>query len=113
MDTLSIHDLELWTRIGVPDAERKTEQKMLVAIELIGDLSAVGNSDDVTRGIDYEALVNDVRLLAKTERKTIERLAEDIAAMILKSYKPQSVKVSVWKEPLPGIRGVKVTLARP
>lgn len=113
MDSLSIHDLELWTRIGVPDEERKTEQKVLVTIELIGDLSPAGKTDDVTRGIDYETLVNDVRVLATTERKTIERLAEDIAAMILKSYKPQSVKVSVFKQPLPGVRGVKATITRP
>ncbi len=112
MDSLSIHDLELRTRIGVPDEERKTEQKVLVTIELIGDLSPVGKTDDVSRGIDYETLVNDIRALAKTERKTIERLAEDIAAMVLQSYKPQSVKVSVWKEPLPGVRGVMATITR-
>ncbi|OGJ61473.1 hypothetical protein A3C37_04080 [Candidatus Peribacteria bacterium RIFCSPHIGHO2_02_FULL_53_20] len=113
MDSLCITDLELWTHIGVPEKERKTEQRILVTIELLGDLSPVGKSDDVTRGIDYEKLTNAVRALAKTERKTIERLAEDIAEMILKSYKPQSVKVSVWKEPLPGVRGVKATIQRP
>ena len=113
MDTLSIHDLELWTRIGVPEEERKTEQKVLVTIELISDLSPVGKTDDVMQGIDYETLVNDVRLLAKTARKTVERLAEDIAAMVLQSYKPQSVKVSVWKEPMQGVRGVKATIVRP
>lgn len=112
-DILSIHDLELWTRIGVPAEERQTEQRILVTIELLGDLSPVGKTDDITKGIDYEKLTNDVRALAKTERKTIERLAEDIAAMILKSYKPESVMVSVWKEPLPGVRGVKATIQRP
>jgi dihydroneopterin aldolase len=112
MDSLIIHDLELWTRIGVPEEERKTEQRILVTIELFGDLSSVAKSDDVTRGIDYEQLTNDVRSLATTERKTIERLAEDIAAMILTSYKPQSVKVSVWKESMPGVRGVMATIFR-
>ncbi|OGJ59933.1 hypothetical protein A2881_02255 [Candidatus Peribacteria bacterium RIFCSPHIGHO2_01_FULL_55_13] len=113
MDTLTITDLELWTRIGVPDEERKAEQRILVTIELQGDLSPVGKSDDVSKGIDYEMLTNEVRALAKTERKTIERLAEDIAAMIIALYNPESVKVSVWKEPLPGVRGVKATITRP
>ncbi|MBM3227530.1 dihydroneopterin aldolase [Candidatus Peribacteria bacterium] len=113
MNTLTIHDLELWTHIGVPEEERKTEQRILVTIELLSDLSPVGKTDDVTQGIDYEQLVHDVRVLAKIERKTIERLAEDIAAMILKSYKPESVKVSVLKQPLPGVRGVKATITRP
>jgi dihydroneopterin aldolase len=113
MDSLTITDLELWTHIGVPDEERKTEQRIHVTIELLGDLFPVGKTDDVTKGIDYEILTNDVRTLANTERKTIERLAEDIAAMILKSYKPQSVKVSVFKQPLPGVRGVTATITRP
>ena len=113
MDTLTITDLELWTLIGVPDEERKAEQRILVTIELQGDLSPVGKSDDVSKGIDYEMLTNEVRALAKTERKTIERLAEDIAAMIIALYNPESVKVSVWKEPLPGVRGVKATITRP
>lgn len=112
MDTLTITDLELWTRIGVPDEERQTEQRILVTIELLGDLSPVGKTDDVSKGIDYETLTNDVRALTKTERKTIERFAEDIAGMILKSYKPESVKVSVFKQPLPGIKGITATIER-
>ena len=112
MDCLTITDLELWTHIGVPEIERKTEQRIFATIELLGDLSPVGKTDDVSLGIDYEKLVNDVRTLAKTERKTIEHLAEDIAVMILKSYKPDSVKVSIWKEPLPGVRGIQATIER-
>lgn len=112
MDSLCITDIELWTHIGVPEEERKTEQRILVTIELLGDLSPVGKTDDVTKGIDYEKLTNDIRALAKTERKTIERLAEDIAAMILQSYKPQSVKVSVFKQPLPGMKGITATIDR-
>ena len=65
MDTLTITDLELWTRIGVPDDERETEQRILVTIELSLDLSAVSASDDVTQGMDYETLTNDVRALGK------------------------------------------------
>lgn len=113
MDTLTITDLELWTRIGVPDEERKAEQRILVTIELSLDLSAVSASDDVTQGINYKTLTNDVRALGKKERKTIERLGEDIAHMILQKYAPHAVKVSVFKQPLPGVKGVTATIARP
>jgi FolB domain-containing protein len=113
MDSLSINDLELWTHIGVPEEERRIEQRVLVSIELSTDLSPVGKNDDVTKGIDYEKIVADVRELAQTERKTIERLAEDIAETVLLKYQSKSVKVSIQKNPLPGVRGACVTIERP
>lgn len=113
MDLLTIHDIELWTCIGVPEVERKTEQRILVTIELSGDLSPIGTTDDVIKGIDYASLVTDVRALATTERKTIERLAEDIAEMILKKYAPASVTISIEKQPpIPGVKSVIATVTR-
>lgn len=113
MDSLFVKDLELWTHIGVPKEERDSEQLLRVSVELFTDLSSVGRKDDLKKGIDYEAVVKDIRKLATTERKTIERLAEDIAAMILKKYKPFAVEVSVEKRPIPGMKSVSVTLGRP
>lgn len=112
MDSLLIDRLELWTRIGVPKEERKQEQCVLVNVELFTDLSAIAKKDDVKKGIDYDLVVKDIRKLATTERKTIERLAEDIAAMILKKYRPYAVEVSVEKRPIPGVESVIVTLSR-
>ncbi len=114
MDSLFIDGLELWTRIGIADEEREKEQRLTVNIELFLDLSPAGTNDDLTRSIDYLAVTQQVRELAKTERKTIEALAEDIAAMILKQFTPAGgVKVSVWKFPIPGVRSVAATIFRP
>ena len=52
----------------------------------------------------------DIRALAKTERKTVEKLAEDIAAAVLRS-RPLS-SVTVRKFPLPDAKGVSLTITR-
>lgn len=112
-DSLYLDGIELWTRIGVPDEERQAEQKIIVSVEFFLDLKPVAEKDDVRRGIDYAEVVKEVRALAATERKTLERLAEDIAAMLLERFTPPSVKVVAWKTPLAGMRAAAVTIVRP
>ena len=111
-DTLSITDLELWTRIGVPREEREAEQRVLVTIEMSLDTRAAAQSDDVKKSINYVDVAEDLRALAKTERKTIERLAEDIAGMILEKHGAKHVAVTVKKFALPGAAHVSITIAR-
>ena len=113
MDTITISGLELWTHIGVPEEERALEQRVLVDIVLRADCTEVAKTDDVEQGIDYFAVYNDVRNLAKEERKTIEKLAEDIASYILEHYRPEQIEVVVKKFILPGTEHVSVSIVRP
>lgn len=113
MDSLYISSIELRTRIGVPEKERTQEQALHVSVELFLNTKESARDDDFTKSIDYERVTNDIYALGKTERKTIERLAEDIADMILTKYKPESVKVSVWKDVIPNTKGVCITIMRP
>ncbi|HRH93551.1 MAG TPA: dihydroneopterin aldolase [Candidatus Peribacteria bacterium] len=113
MDSLYIQDLELWTRIGVPDDERASEQRLLVSVELFTDLAPAAKADDVTKSIDYARVAADVQTLAGTARKTLERFVEDVAAMILKTYSPAGgVKVSAQKFVLPNAKAVHATIVR-
>lgn len=113
LDDLRITDLELQTRIGVPAEERLREQRVLVTIGLALNTREVGETDDVRKSIDYQKLAHDVRELAGMERRTIERLARDIAEMTLNTYAPQSVTVTVKKFPAVGAQEVAVTITRP
>ncbi|MBI3332116.1 dihydroneopterin aldolase [Candidatus Peregrinibacteria bacterium] len=112
-DILAISDLELWTHIGVPELERKTEQRLLISVEMQLNAKAAAASDDVKKSINYFDLSMDLKEIAKTERKTIERFAEDAAAMIQKKYKPQSVTVTVKKFAVPGSDYVSISIVRP
>lgn len=111
-DLLTIEDIELWTRIGVPAAERQKEQRVLISVSFPVDAKATAKRDDLKGTINYSDVTRDIRTLAKKERKTVERLAEDIARMILRMYKPKNVTVTVRKFPLPGVREVAVTICR-
>ncbi|MBP7114298.1 MAG: dihydroneopterin aldolase [Candidatus Peribacteraceae bacterium] len=113
MDSIFLKDIEVWTRIGVPDSERAKPQRLLVSIELLGSLKDIGTSDDITKGIDYAAVTEAVTKLGATERKTVERFAEDAASLILTNYKPTSVKVTVTKQPDLPLRSASVTVVRP
>jgi dihydroneopterin aldolase len=112
MDTLSITNLALWTHIGVTDEERSKEQRVLVTITMEGDTRAAAKADDEKKSIDYEKVVDVVHALASTERKTIERLAEDVADTIEKKWKPKSVTVNVQKMIVPGTDSVSVNISR-
>lgn len=112
MDTILIQDLEVSTHIGVPDAERATEQMLKVSVWIHADCSKAAKSDDVADTIDYAEVAVNIQKLGKTERKTVERFAEDIAQMILQDFKPDSVKVTVWKYILPNTESVSIAIER-
>ena len=113
MSRISIVDLEVFCRVGVPDAERDQPQRLLVTVEMEFDFSKAAKSDRIADTIDYFAVSQ--RLLKFGEGrswKLIEKLAADIADLVLSEFKPQSVTVEVRKFAIPGARHVAVSLTR-
>jgi 7,8-dihydroneopterin aldolase/epimerase/oxygenase len=115
MDSIIIRGISLVTHIGVPDAERANQQQILVDIEVLHPMQQAGSTDDVGNSIDYAAVTACVQTLQKTERKTVERLATDIASAILQKFRPSGgVRVTVTKKPKDlKIASVSVTVQRP
>ena len=114
MDSIYLSNISVWTHIGVPDGERRIAQHILVSVELFCPLKNVSQRDDISVGIDYAKVTEAIQALAKTERKTIERFAEDIAAHLLMRCRPQGgVKVTVMKKPDLPLESASVTIARP
>lgn len=114
MDSTLLHGIELWTRLGVPESERSKPQRVLVDIELGQPIKDIAVKDDVARGIDYQLVVEEILKLAITERKTLERLTEDIADVILKKFKPEGgIKVTAMKKPDLPLASVSITIQRP
>ena len=109
---ISIVDLEVFCRVGVPDAERAQPQRLLLTVEMESDFSAA-KSDSIADTIDYFAVTQ--RLLKFGDGrnwKLIEKLAADIADAVLTEFRPQSVSVEVKKFVVPQARHVSVFVAR-
>ena len=113
MDKISIVDLEVFYRVGVPDAERAQPQRLLLTVELETDFSAAAKRDDLGATIDYFAVTQRLLKLGEgREWKLIEKLAEDIADVVLAEFKPQAVFVAVKKFIIPQARYVAVSFKR-
>lgn len=113
MSRISIVDVEVFYRVGVPDAERAQPQRLLLTIEMEFDFAKAAKSDSIADTIDYFAVTQ--RLLKFGDGKSwklIEKLAADIANLVLSEFKPQSVTVEVKKFPIPQARHVAVSLTR-
>ena len=110
---ISIVDLEVFYRVGVPDAERAQPQRLLLAVEMESCFSNAAKTDSIADTIDYFAVSQ--RLLKfgdGRDWKLIEKLAADIADMILSDFKPRSVTVEVKKFVIPQARHVSVSVTR-
>jgi dihydroneopterin aldolase len=112
-DIISIAEIEVECRIGVPDEERSEPQRLLISLELETDFSVAAQADDLMKTIDYHAVwVCVKRICSDKERRLIETLAEEIAGGILMEFSPETVRVEIRKFILPETRHVAVRIER-
>lgn len=110
---ISIIDLEVFYRVGVPEVERAQPQRLLLTVELASDFTAAAQSDGIADTIDYYAVTQRLlKLGAGREWKLIEKLAADIADTVLAEFKPLSVSVEVKKFIIPEARYVSVSISK-
>ena len=113
MDTITIRDLAVSFHVGVPEEERRDAQRLLLTVELQHDFTAAAAGDDLTKTIDYYAVTRRLNGFGEgREWKLIEKLATDIAAMLLAEFGARAATVEVKKFILPEARYISVRLAR-
>ncbi|MBW8864479.1 MAG: dihydroneopterin aldolase [Verrucomicrobia bacterium] len=113
MSKISIVDLEVFYRVGVPDTERARPQRLLLTVELESDFTAAARSDSIADTIDYFAVTQRLLKFGEgREWKLIEKLATDIASTVLKEFKPKAVSVEVKKFIIPQARYISVQIKR-
>jgi dihydroneopterin aldolase len=111
---ISIVDLEVFYRVGVPDAERVQPQRLLLTVEMETDFSAAAQSDAIADTIDYFAVTQRLLKLGEgRDWKLLEKLAADIADIVWSEFKPMSVTVEVKKFIIPQARHVSVQIKKP
>lgn len=113
MNKIIIKDLEVFYHVGVPEEERAQPQRLLVTVEMEHDFSEAAKSDDLTKTINYFAVTQ--RLLQFGEGrswKLIEKLGNDIAAVVIQEFHARAVMVEVKKFIIPEAQFVAVKLER-
>jgi len=98
MDKVFISQLHVDTIIGVYDFEKETKQSLFFDIEMLTDIRAAANSDDINDTVDY-AVVSE-RIIKHVTAKPVElleTLVEQIAEFILSDFNVFEVKVRVSK----------------
>ena len=112
-DAIRIEELELSTRIGVPEAERAMPQRLTAHLLLEPELSFDQLSDDLANAVDYFVISQAVQELARQRpRQLVETLAAEIARMLLTRFPLAAVEVEVRKYILAGTAFVAVKLRR-
>src|SRR3954462_7921148 len=109
MAKISVVDLEVFYRVGVPDDERAKPQRLLLTVEMESSFAKAAKSDSIADTIDYFAVSQ--RLLkfgAGKSWKLIEKLAADIAEMILSEFPAKKVSVEIKKFVIPQAQYVSV-----
>lgn len=106
-------DLELRYRIGVSEAERAWPQRLLVTIDMELDVSAAIKSDNIRDTINYFDVAQMLFKWGKRrEWNLIEKLADEMADLILKKFQPDSVTIELKKFPLPQSQYISLTLTK-
>ena len=113
MSKISIVDLEVFYCVGVTDDERARPQRLLLTLEMEADFAAAAASDEVGDTINYFDVAQVLLKFGEGRSwKLLEKLAGNIADVILEKFKPESVTVEVKKFVISQARYVSVSLAK-
>jgi dihydroneopterin aldolase len=87
---------------------------LLLTLELSTDFDSAVDRDELDKTIDYNEVSQRLLRFGKgREWRLIETVAADVAAMVLKEFRPKTVSVEVKKFIIPQARHVAVRLTRP
>ena len=114
MDIIFLHGLEVECVIGVWEWERQITQKIVIDLDMGWDISQAAASDDLSDTLSYKDVAK--RVVAHVEdvkANLVERLAEDIAHILLDEFGCQWCRVRVNKPgAITGSKDVGVVVER-
>jgi FolB domain-containing protein len=97
-DQIHIEQLELFARIGVPDTERATPQRLIANITLWPACDLRDLNDDITHTVNYSTLCAETKKFAgETSYKLLETLTQELARHLLKTFPIRQVTVELRK----------------
>lgn len=93
-----IKNLVLNIFIGIHDFEKKKKQRVRFNIEVITNPFVKPNNKDLTTILNYEEIINKIKILVKKEHhELLEDLAENIFTIIFQNKLAQKAKIKIEK----------------
>ena len=116
-DRIVLHRIATYAYHGVLAEEERIGQRFYISLDCCLDLSEVGLTDSLQKGVSYADLARVATEIATERRfRTIEALAETIARALLSDFpRLEAVTVKVEKPgaPVPAILdGISVEITR-
>jgi dihydroneopterin aldolase len=112
-DVVRIERLEIFVRIGVPDEERASAQRLTFHITLWPIRPMNDLNDEIGRAVNYAAVCAEVQKFVGQRRdKLIETLADALALHLLEVFEIRQVMLELRKYILPEVEFVSITVTR-
>ena len=97
-DIIQIAGLEITAIVGISQAERVKEQKILLDLEIHTDIRPAARSKVIGDTVDYSYLASEAeRIIQHGKYLLLETLAEDVCEYCLSQPRDSSIDLSVKK----------------
>jgi dihydroneopterin aldolase len=112
-DEIHIEQLDVFTRVGVPEEERANPQRLAVSISFWSYQQTSDLADHVERTVNYSTVAEETKNFLRDQSVSlIETLAEQLASHLLKRFPIQKVTIELRKFPFQDAKYVSVTVTR-
>jgi dihydroneopterin aldolase len=107
---IEINDLEVKGRIGVPESERRTPQRLLVSVRFKIEDTFAALDDKIEKTVDYAGVAAEVERVVETSNAhLIEKLVSDLGNALMTRFPMLRLEIELRKFILPNARYVSVT----
>src|SRR6266481_8628246 len=112
-DEIHIEQLEVSARIGVPEQERASPQRLIVSISFWPYQQTRDVADKIDQTVNYSAVAEETKSFVRDQSlNLIETLADRLAMHLLKTFPIQKVTIEVRKFPLSDAEYVSASVIR-
>ena len=112
-DKIILEDLVVMGRVGHTPEERAHLQKIWIDVELTTDTRKAAKTDDIAHAVDYVEVAERIQaVLNQRPYNLAERVADQIAAVLLREFPIRRVKLRVKKKTVPNAAFAIVQIVR-
>ena len=112
-DEIHIEQLDVFTRIGVPEEERANPQRLTVSISFWPYQQTNDLADHIERTVNYSTVAEETKSFFRDQSvNLIETMADRLASHLLKIFPIQKVTIELRKFALEDAKYVSVTITR-